>query len=166
MAKEDANLGDGTQASIPAATFGDALSGAGGKGTSDEFQMIRVAAPVQPDAAAVRELVDAEIRGEKRGSDGEPFLDDTPPASPAEPIAPTPPLGMLPRQRARKPFRVGRPSLRMPRLGLSQIGQVRRVRPSSGSTGVIVAVVLIIVFGVVAIQFISSLVGSITGAFN
>jgi hypothetical protein len=40
------------------------------------------------------------------------------------------------------------------------------VRPSSGSTGIIVALVLMIVFVVLAVEFVTSLIGSITAAFT
>lgn len=39
-------------------------------------------------------------------------------------------------------------------------------RPSSSASGVILAVVLLIVFGVVAIEMVSSLVSSVTGLFD
>jgi len=39
-------------------------------------------------------------------------------------------------------------------------------RPSSSAAGVMLAVVLLIVFGFVAIEMVSSLVSSVTGLFN
>ncbi|WP_240519386.1 hypothetical protein [Amycolatopsis antarctica] len=39
------------------------------------------------------------------------------------------------------------------------------LRPSSGSTGVIIAIVLMVVFGIVAIQMLSSLISSISSLF-
>jgi hypothetical protein len=116
-----------------------------------------VASPVQPDPEVARRLVDAEMAGDQPGS-------GTPPASPAEPIAPAPPLGMVPRQRRKVGLR--RPSLRLPRISLPDPGTARRVRPSSGSTGILVALVLMIVFVVLAIEFVTSLIGSITAAFT
>lgn len=161
MAKDDdAGSGDGTQA----AAFGDALSGSVSD-PADDFQLTRVASPVKPDPDVARALVDAELAGDKTGFP--PANDDTvPPATTAQPIAPAPPLGMLPRQRTRPGLRGYRPSLRMPRISLPQPGTVRRVKPSSGSTGVIVAIVLMIVFAVLVIEFLSSLISSIAGVFS
>lgn len=164
MAKDDdAGLGDGTQ---PAA-FGDALSGPV-SGAGEEFQLTRVASPVKPDPEAVRDLVDAEMARERGGAAAfAPADADTPPpAGDAQPIPPAAPLGMLPRQRSRPGLGRYRPSLRMPRVSLPSSDSVRRVKPSSGSTGVIVALVLLIVFVVLAIEFLTSLIGSIMGAFS
>ena len=52
----------------------------------------------------------------------------------------------------------------MPRIALPTPGTVRK--PSSGSTGIIVAMILVIAFVVLAIEFLSSLIGSITNAFS
>ncbi|MFD2417575.1 hypothetical protein [Amycolatopsis pigmentata] len=164
MAKDDdAGLGDGTQ---PAA-FGDALSGPVSD-SGEEFQLTRVASPVKPDPEAVRDLVDAEMARERGGTAAFAPADaeTQPPAGDAEPIPPAAPLGMLPRQRSRPGLGRRRPSLRMPRVSLPSPDSVRRVRPSSGSTGVIVAVILLIIFVVLAIEFVTSLVGSIMGAFS
>jgi hypothetical protein len=172
---DDADFGDGTQA----AAFGDALSGPIRDDDSDDFDLTRVASPVKPDPTVARELVDATMGGEHR-SGGEfaevrevegPRFDTTPPASPAEPIAPAPPLGMLPKQRARSGlWPLSSPSLRrplrMPRRALSRSGPVGRTRPSTGSTGIIVAILLMIAFLVVAIEFVSSLISSISSLFG
>jgi hypothetical protein len=170
-AKDD--FGDGTQSALPPVPFGDALSGSlNDEDDHEDFKMTRVASPVRPDPSAVRELVDAAMaEGQRPGgefTDVEgPRFEIVPPGTPAQPIPPAPPLGMLPRQRTRPSLRsVRRPQLRMPRLGLPQTGNVRRVRPSSGSTGMIVAVLLMIVFAVVAIEFLSSLISSISGLFS
>ncbi|HET6499178.1 MAG TPA: hypothetical protein VFG87_00305 [Amycolatopsis sp.] len=157
MAKdEDARFGDGTQA----AAFDDALSEPAGQPV-DDFQLTRVASPVQPDPDVARRLVDAELAGDRPADQSG---GDAPPAGPADPIAPAPPLGMAPRQRRKTVLR--RPSLRLPRISLPDAGTGRRVRPSSGSTGIIVALVLMIVFVVLAVEFVTSLIGSITAAFT
>jgi hypothetical protein len=163
MAKDD---GDGTQ---PPA-FGDALS-APVSDPKDDFKLTRVASPVKLDPSAVRDLVDAEMARDKLGETTvfAPADDKTPPpARRAEPIAPEPPLGMVPtaRRRTRSNLLNYRPSLRMPRISMPPPGTVRKVRPSSGSTGIIAAVVLMIAFAVLAIEFLSSLVGSITSVFS
>jgi hypothetical protein len=161
MAKDDdARFGDGTQA----APFDDALSGPASD-SLDDFQLTRVASPVKPDHSAVRELLDAELARDQPG-ETVPDGGDNPPATPAQPIEPAPPLGMFPRQRTGGGPRGRRPSLRLPRISLPDPGAVRRVKPSSGSTGIIVAVLLMIVFAVLAIEFVSSLISSITGVFS
>jgi hypothetical protein len=109
----------------------------------------------------VRDLVDAELAVDRLGDVRTPA-----PVPAAEPIAPAPPLGMLPRQRTRSGLRGYRPSLRLPRVSVPQPGTVRRVTPSAGSTGLIFAVVLVIVFVVLAVEFVTSLVSSIGSAFH
>jgi hypothetical protein len=55
----------------------------------------------------------------------------------------------------------------MPRLPRPQPGILRRgTKPSSGSAGLILAALLMIVFAVVAIEFLSSLISSISGLFS
>ncbi|HVW42895.1 MAG TPA: hypothetical protein VHC18_16235 [Amycolatopsis sp.] len=172
-AKDNDYFGDGTQA----ASFDDPLSSPARGAEDDEFTLTRVASPVRPDSTRVQALVDAEL-----GKDRPPEFSDvieveppdtTPPGSPAQAIPPAPPLGILPRQRSRPGLRsvsglrgMKRPQLRMPRLGSAQPGTIRRTRPSAGSTGVIVAVLLVIVFAIVAIEFLASLISSISGLFN
>jgi hypothetical protein len=167
-AKDDADFGDGTQSGLPPVTFGDALSGSlNDEDDHEDFKLTRVASPVRPDPAAVRELVDAAMADRPGGDPGDGQFESMPPGVPSQPIPPAPPLGMLPRQRTRPSLRsVRRPQLRMPRLDLPQAGNGRRVRPSSGSTAMIVAVLLMIVFAVVAIEFLSSLISSISGLFS
>lgn len=178
--KGDAGFGDGTEA----AGFGDALSGSAVPSSaddSDDFELSRVASPVKPDPAAARRLVDAEIGGERRPAgevefadsraEDAPRLDEAPPASPAEPIEPAPPLGMLPQQRARGGLRsmrpsLKRPSLRLPRSGSSDAGAVRRQKSSNSSTGILVALLLLIAFVFVAFQFVSSLISGISSLFS
>lgn len=152
MAKHDDALDDGTQAS----PFNDALSAPAGEPV-DDFQLTRVASPVKPDSSRVRDLMDAEP-GEGPLGDGR----TSPPVGQADPA---PPLGMLPRQRSRPGLRGYRPSIRLPRISMPQPGNVR-LKPSAGSAGVILAVVLMILFGVLAIEFVTSLVSSIEHAFH
>lgn len=170
MPAKDADFGDGTQSGLPPVTFGDALSGSlSDADDHDDFKLTRVASPVKPDPARVREMVDAAIAdGEQVGGEfGDVHFETTPPGAPAQPIAPAPPLGMLPRQRSRPSLRsVRRPQLRMPRLNMPQPGTVRRAKPSSGSTAIIVAILLVIAFAIVAIEFLTSLISSIAGLFG
>ncbi|GAA5164857.1 MULTISPECIES: hypothetical protein [Amycolatopsis] len=168
MPARNDEFGDGTQSGLPPVTFGDALSGSLDDGDDhDDFKLTKVASPVRPDPSAVRELVDAAMsEGGGGSSERGAMVDQVPPAVPAQPIPPAQPLGMLPRQRSRPGLLSrGRPQLRMPRFSLPQ-PNVRRVRPSSGSTAMIVAILLMIIFAVVAIEFLSSLISSISGLFG
>jgi len=163
-AKDNDYFGDGTQS----AAFDDALSGPA-RADEDDFTLTKVASPVRPDSSAVRSMVEAEAPAEFTDTIdvGGTSLDASSPARPAEPVAPAPPLGMLPRQRTRPGLRaIKRPQLRMPRFSSASPGAIRRTKPSAGSTGVILAVVLMIVFAFVAIEFLSSLISSISGLFN
>ncbi|HKS45326.1 MAG TPA: hypothetical protein VJT49_09465 [Amycolatopsis sp.] len=164
MAKDDdARFDDGTQA--PA--FRDPLSGQASD-ASEDFKLTRVASPVKPDPGVVRDLVEAELASDRLGRTAAyaPVTDDSaPPAAPAEPIPPAAPLGMLPRQRRTRPA-LRRPAFRIPRISMPDPTTVRRVKPSSGSTGIIIAVLLVIVFVVLAIEFVASLVTGITGLFS
>jgi hypothetical protein len=60
------------------------------------------------------------------------------------------PVVVAPRRRRRLP------SLTMPTIS----------KPSSNATGVLLAVVMLIIFGIVAIEMVSSLVSSVTGLFK
>src|SRR5438094_4966941 len=102
------SFSDGTQTSMPDATFGDALSDFSSKESHHEFEMTRVAAPIELDTTMISEMVDAELAGEVPHAKAASVLDTTSPALTAEVIAPAPPLGMLPQQRRRPQFRVGR----------------------------------------------------------
>lgn len=157
MAKDDDALSDGTQA--PA--FSDALSDPVSE-AADDFQLTRVASPVKPDSSRVGELVDAELAADRQGGDAA----TPPPGRDAEPGPSAPPLGMLPRQRTRPGLRGYRSSLKLPRISLPQPSTVRKVKPSAGLAGVMLAVLLTIVFVVLAIAFVTSLISTITGAFH
>ncbi|WP_158887569.1 hypothetical protein [Amycolatopsis anabasis] len=180
-AKDDALFGDGTQATTPADSFADPLSGldAGPRPNgAGEVESIRIAAPVQPDPDVVREMVDAAMR---EGGDGDPAprkppriaieSPADPPAAPAPATAPEPQPpavqpGMLPQQRnwptgprrsdEAKPLKRAKP----------QMSSIKLAKPSSGSTGVIVAVALLLLFGVIAFAFLASLVDSIASLFG
>ncbi|MFD4195367.1 MULTISPECIES: hypothetical protein [Amycolatopsis] len=163
-AKDDGRFGDGTQSGLPPLTFGDAVSGS----VDDEegYQPLKVAKPVEPDPEKVREMIEA--MSDKPAAPAETPVDDTPPAAPAPAVPPAPPLGILPRQRTwTGRQRIGswsKPSFRLPRPG--QGGSVRRAKPSSGSAAFLVAILLMVVFGVLAIQFLSSLIDTLSGIFE
>ncbi|WP_020669719.1 hypothetical protein [Amycolatopsis nigrescens] len=168
--------GDGTHASSTADSFGDPLSGlVTGSDTDlrDDFGPMRIAEPVKPDVDAVKQMVDAAMGGEVPVEPAEAESPSAPLAGPAAPAGGTQqqfglaePLGMLPQQRnwpARQVMRPGRRAkvrLPRPKVGLP------KTKPTRGSAGVIVAVVLLIVFGVVLIELISSLVGTVSGLFD
>ncbi|WP_236796303.1 hypothetical protein [Amycolatopsis sp. GM8] len=157
-AKDDADFGDGTQSALPPVAFGDALTGSLNEPDDHEdFKMTRVASPVRPDPDAVRELVDASMADAQQ-----PGSPQAGTASPGSAIPPAPPLGMLPRQRTRPSL----PSFRRPQLRMPRLPQPGARRPSTGSTAIIVAVLLILVYAFVAIEFLSSLISSISGLFN
>ncbi|NKQ58361.1 hypothetical protein HFP15_36470 [Amycolatopsis sp. K13G38] len=163
-AKDNDYFGDGTHA----AAFDDALSGPV-RADEDDFTLTRVASPVRPDSTAIRTMVDPETPLEFSDAvEVDPATPDAvPPAHSAAAVPPAPPLGMLPRQRTRPGLRsLKRPQLRMPRFSSVSPGTIRRPKPSAGSTGVILAVVMVLVFLFVAIQFLSSLISSISGLFN
>jgi hypothetical protein len=154
---------------------------------------ISVAGPVQPDEEAVRRMVEETLRED--GVTGARTPGVLPPAGTTGTFGENgaPPLGVLPRQRNRqrtwpkrapqmlRPVRpqqappaeddfdedlevvpVKRRKLpKMPAMSMPAIG-----RPSSSASGVILAVVLLIVFGVVAIEMVASLVSSVTALFD
>lgn len=154
-----------------------------------EPPVIPVAGPVQHDPEVVRRMVEA-VR--EQDAQGPHTPDAILPAGTTSTIGENvaPPLGVLPRQRtwpSRPPqlLRPIRPAAaqqaepveieaeaeaeavpvrkrrRVPSLTMPTIG-----RPSSSMAGVLLAVALLIIFGVVAIEMVSSLVSSVTGLFN
>ncbi|NIH78123.1 hypothetical protein [Amycolatopsis viridis] len=170
-AKDDARFdGDGTQSGLQPLTFGDAVSGSVDDG--ERYEPLKVAKPVEPDPEKVRQMIEA--MADKPAAPDAPAappevpVDDIPPAAPAPAVPPAPPLGILPRQRTwRGRPKLGswsRPSFRLPRPG--EGGTVRRAKPSSGSAAFLVAVLLMVVFGVLAIQFLTSLIDTIGGIFR
>lgn len=191
--------GDGTFAPEARDKFADPVSGLVSAGepayaANNDFDRMRIAGPVQPDADAVREMVNAALLEDG----GREYLVPVQPAAPLSPSAGLntgfsadpgqQPLGMLPQQRnwpSRPPQLLRRTKQRvappleaefeeaedvreaeqdvMPRR---TPGTVRRGRPSSTSTGVLLAVVLAVVFAVVAIEMLISLFSGISGLFH
>lgn len=181
-ARDEGEFGDGTQSELPPVAFGDALSGSlDDADEHDDFKLTKVASPVRTDPQKVQQLVDeamAERSSERTGQQAP--VDSAPRGIPGA-VDPEPPLGIMPKQRGRasalRNIRVPRPRFGVSQIRMPQIraprrrppaaaGPVRRVRPSSGSTAMIVAVLLTIVFAIVAIEFLSSLISSISGLFN
>ncbi|MEU6643286.1 hypothetical protein ABZ863_12130 [Saccharomonospora sp. NPDC046836] len=168
--------GDGTQAPEPSQTFGDPLSGLVTSGQPDfpsaperyDFGAVEIAKPVEADPDMVRGMVDAALGGDERQPDAPAQAD--PSAEPAVPAArePEPDGAEVPAQRGwTAPARLLPQMLRRrstPREPQPEQQLLRK--PTRGSAGVIVALVLMAVFGIVAIQFVTSFIESITGLFD
>ncbi|WP_439384210.1 hypothetical protein [Amycolatopsis lexingtonensis] len=187
---------DGTLSQAPGETFADPVSGlvtaapeprvAAPNG--HEPAAFPVAGPVQPDEEVVRRMVEETLREE--GATGAKAPEAIPPAGTLAVNGETPPLGVLPRQRNRqrtwptRPPQLLRPVRQEPlpdedvedvdvvpvkRRKLPKLPAVSMPafnRPSSSAAGVMLAVALLIVFGFVAIEMVSSLVSSVTGLFD
>ncbi|MBB4687757.1 hypothetical protein [Amycolatopsis jiangsuensis] len=170
--------------------FSDPLSGlvtggTAGTARAGEFGPLPTARPVEHDPDAVKRMVDAALEEEaaekaKAANSGMPDVERPDLV----------PLGLLPRQRTwptRAPSllkKVPRPKPRqvaevadddieeelaerqVRRRGLPAMSMPNLGRPSSSAAGVLLAVVLLIVFAVVAIEMISSLVSSLSGLFG
>ena len=185
---------DGTLSEAPGEMFADPVSGlvtaAPEPGVAvpngHEPAAIPVAGPVQPDEEVVRRMVEETLR-----DDGVKAPEAIPPAGTLTSVGETvaPPLGVLPRQRNRQRtwptrppqfLRPVRPEVLPEEDEDLEVVPVRRRklpkmpsvsmpafnRPSSSAAGVMLAVVLLIVFGIVAIEMVSSLVSSVTGLFD
>ncbi|MFF5991078.1 hypothetical protein [Prauserella flavalba] len=180
--------GDGTQAPEPPQSFSDPLSGLVTSGRPDftvtterdEPTAMPLASPVEPDPDMVKGMVDAALGVEAPKPEAEEATveggEPPPPGAPAGAALTDgagPPGVYSGPDRSRWPART---QLLPEILRRRQRNRVRESkpwserqllrRPSSGSAGLAVALVLLAVFGIVAIQFITSLVESITGLFN
>jgi hypothetical protein len=184
---------DGTLSEAPGEMFADPVSGLV---TADpeprpapvnghEPPVFPVAGPVPHDEEAVRRMVEETLREEEAQAPKA-----VPPAGTTSGVGDgvAPPMGLLPRQRNRRRTWPTRPPqvLRSARKkALSEAGfdedvdivpvKRRRLpsvsmpafnRPSSSAAGVMLAVVLLFVFGFVAVELVSSLVSSVTGLFD
>ncbi|WP_290056034.1 hypothetical protein [Amycolatopsis solani] len=187
---------DGTLSQAPGETFADPVSGLvtaapeprAAAPNGQEPVAFPVAGPVQPDEEVVRRMVEETLREE--GEIGAKAPEAIPPAGTLAANGEKPPLGVLPRQRNRqrtwptRPPQLMRP-VRQEALPDDDVDDVDLVpvkrrklpkmpsvsipafnRPSSSAAGVMLAVVLLIVFGFVAIEMVSSLVSSVTGLFD
>jgi hypothetical protein len=150
---------------------------------------VPVAGPVQPDEEVVRRMVEETLRED--GVTGSQAPEAIPPAGTTSTLGENaaPPLGVLPRQRNRqrtwptRPPQLLRPRQASPEEDFDEDLEVVPVkrrklpklpsvampafgRPSSSAAGVMLAVALLIVFGFVAIEMVSSLVSSVTGLFD
>ena len=180
---------DGTLSEAPGEMFADPVSGLvtaapeprSAVPVGQEPPAVPVAGPVQPDPEVVRRMVEETLREEEAKTP-----EAIPPAGTTGAVGepPAPPLGLLPRQRNRQrtwPLRPVRQELppgddaddfdvvpvkrrRMPKL--PSVSMPAFNRPSSSMAGVMLAVALLLVFGFVAIEMVSSLVSSVTGLFD
>lgn len=185
---------DGTLSEAPAEMFADPVSGLvtaapeprTGLPNGHDGPGVPVAGPVQPDEEAVRRMVEETLREDAAGVR---TPDAIPPAGTSGGGA-AQPLGLLPRQRnRRRTWPTRPPQLMLPArkgpLAEDDVDDVDLVpvkrrklpkmpsvsmpafnRPSSSAAGVMLAVALLIVFGFVAIEMVSSLVSSVTGLFD
>ncbi|MFI7116864.1 hypothetical protein [Amycolatopsis sp. NPDC049868] len=187
--------GDGTQADPPGDTFADPLSGLVTTGTTAQSDPsagaddihVQVPGPVQHDPEVVSRMVNAAMLADDQPAEN-PGAEQTAAPSPAKVVSTVgeqgaAPIGILPQQRTwpsrpsqliRQPRRFkpeepvevdeeaevevrrAKRSMQMPRLG----------KPSSNTAGVMIAIALMIVFAVLAIQLLASLFNSIAGIFG
>ncbi|MEV7093570.1 hypothetical protein AB0M80_12115 [Amycolatopsis sp. NPDC051045] len=184
---------DGTLSEAPGEMFADPVSGLvtaapePRTGVPNGQEHFPVAGPVRPDEEAVRRMVEETLR-EETGTGVKP-AEPVPPAGTLGENGEQP-LGLLPRQRNRRrtwptrPPQLMRPVRQdpLPEDDVDDVDLVpvkrRRLprvpsmsmpafnRPSSSAAGVMLAVVLLIVFGFVAIEMVSSLVSSVTALFD
>ena len=176
---------DGTLSEVPGETFADPFSGLvtatpepraavpGGR----EPEPIPVAEPVRPDDEVVRRMVEETLREDEAKTPAA-----IPPAGTTAPPPGQRPIGLLPRQRTwpTRPPQLLRPVKQAPveefdedldvvpvkRRRLPSMSMPAFNRPSSSAAGVMLAVALLIVFGIVAVEMVSSLVSSVTGLFD
>jgi hypothetical protein len=184
---------DGTLSAAPGEMFADPVSGLVTAAPEPRTAIpngqehFPVAGPVKPDEEAVRRMVEETLR-EEQGT-GVKAAEAVPPAGTSGENGEQP-LGLLPRQRNRRrtwptrPPQLMRPvrqdplpeddaddvdlvpvkRRRLPRVPSMSMPAFNR--PSSSAAGVMLAVVLLIVFGFVAVEMVSSLVSSVTALFD
>ncbi|MEC3979554.1 hypothetical protein [Amycolatopsis sp. H20-H5] len=188
--------GDGTQADVPSDTFADPLSGlvtgpGPAQNASQDERVVPIPGPVQHDPEVVRRMVNATLQGDQQGTGYQQFQGVAPATSVStlgEQVAP--PLGMLPQQRTwpsrppqllrqRRSKQVeqaedfdedieaeapGRQRRSLPKPSLPSMPRIGK--PSANTAGVLLAVTLMVVFAVVAIQLLISLFSGIAGIFG
>ncbi|WP_125786195.1 MULTISPECIES: hypothetical protein [unclassified Amycolatopsis] len=187
--------GDGTQADPPGDTFADPLSGLVTTGTAAQANPsagaddihVQVPGPVQHDPEVVSRMVNAAMLADEQPA-GSPGGEHTA-VRPSTEIVSTvgeqgaAPIGILPQQRTwpSRPSQLIRPPRRLKQEEPVEVDEeaeveVRRAKrsmqmprlgkPSSNTAGVMIAVALMIVFAILAIQLLASLFNSITGIFG
>lgn len=178
-------LYDGTQPPPPPQLFPDPMAGLitgeniAGSTPFDSFGddlTAQIAEPVdlQVDDEAIQAMVNSAMSedlgerpaGSKRRlapaepiAHGDPFL----PSGGQRPPVPALPGMMPPQQRQRPTGQLVRQALRSyPRNSQPQLARPQRRPKSSGASGVIVAVILIVVFVLIALQVISGILDTLT----
>jgi hypothetical protein len=183
---------DGTLAEpIRGETFADPLSGLVTAAepppatAADEAGRLPTARPVKHDPEVVKRMVEEALREDVQPGPRTPEA-----VQPAGIRPDGVPLGLLPRQRTwptrapellkkvPRPRPKPRPDIadddieaelaerQVGKRGLPTIGMPSFGRPSTNAAGVVIAVLLLVVFGVVAITMVSSLVSSVVGLFD
>jgi hypothetical protein len=190
----DSVKGDGTQADNPGDTFDDPVSGlvtagASGQSTSaagsDETHL-KIPGPVQHDPEVVSRMVNAAMLADEQPaqSPGAEQSATLPPARAVNTMGEqgAPPIGMLPQQRTwpSRPPQLLRPPRRAKQEAPVDVDEdaefeVRHAKrsmqlpkfgkPSSNTAGVMIAIALMIIFAVLAIQLLASLFNSVAGLF-
>jgi hypothetical protein len=152
---------------------------------ADEAGRLPTARPVKHDPEVVKRMVEEALREDVQQGPRTPEV-----VQPAGIRPDGVPLGLLPRQRTwptrapellkkvPRPRQKPRPEVadddieaelaerQVRKRGLPTIGMPSFGRPSTNAAGVVIAVLLLIVFGVVAVTMVSSLVSSVVGLFD
>lgn len=174
---------DGTQPLAPCRVYPDPLAGLVTGESSEgavmttwyDDVMVPIAQPVEADPEAVRAMTEAALK-------------DFVPEPAAEARADARPTGPIPRLRAGRPdgsapppgmlpAMPGQPAGRRVRQALRNYPQQRQRREAAASGqlarapkgnlgGVIVALILVVIFGVVAFQVLAGIVSAIVGSFD
>jgi hypothetical protein len=169
---------DGTQAPAPPRAFEDPLSGLvtggdvkPGPDRHDPVTEIRIAEPVEPDPEVVRSMVNAALvqEGAIDGVDADGDTDGAGALVPAgQPAPEQPTAGLIPEQRRSWSGHAGR-MRQVLRSRPRRQGRVRRVRRggfSSGSTAFALAMVLLVLFIALGVQFVLSVIDSVGSLFE
>ncbi len=187
--------GDGTQADNPGDTFADPLSGLVTAGPSAqpilpngaEDNHLKIPGPVQHDPEVVSRMVNATLLADEQPAKtpaGEQYA-GLPPTQAVNTVGEqgSTPIGILPQQRTwptRPPQLLRPPRRAKPETAVEvdeetefEVRQAKRGmamprfgKPSSNTTGVMIAIGLMIVFAVLAIQLLASLFNSIASLFG
>jgi len=180
-AREDTPFaGDGTLWTDGEAPYRDSLAGDFSNGAHSDFSdtlFQPAATPPQthPDSHSVREMMNAVLLDEEDAMPEEDDYSTDFKSSKSRGIDPSqPPLGMLPQQQSwparkvLKPRKSGATRKKKLREQLRQrpSGLIPRKKLSTGTVGVIIAAVLMIIFGIVAIAMLSSLFSMIGSVFQ
>ncbi|MGH3452109.1 MAG: hypothetical protein ACRDQW_15600 [Haloechinothrix sp.] len=171
---------DGTQPPPPPRLYPDPLAGlvtgesyAGTDPSAplrDSFE-VPIAQPVEIDTEAVQAMVDAAMSDAPPTERAHERSRRARSAHPGSSVGQAVP-GMVPSAQRSRPTgqQAWRALKAYPRQHQAQAGRQPRpampVKPSKSSTGVIVAIILLVVFGIIAIQLIAAFVEGLSGTFE